>query len=797
MIKNIRFQLEKSRNNTITFRSDDVIAHLYVLEEDVFRVYFPEEQHPLLNKTWTITPGAEDVAKEGRDKDDLSPFDLPTFELKETANEVEIFTEKLKAVVELDGLKFHWYAKINNEWIHVANDRKTQNYNFHKSLGEGVYHYMERDRNESYYGLGEKGGPLNKAGKRYRMQTIDAMGYDAEHTDPLYKHIPYYITYNHDNKIAYGLYYDNYSDAIFDLGNELDNYHGYYRYYQASKGNLDYYFMLGPRIKDVVETFSQLTGQTIMPPKWSLGYSGSTMTYTDAPDAQDQLKKFVELCKEYDIPCDSFQLSSGYTSIGDKRYVFNWDYSKIPSPEEMINNFQENGIRLCANIKPALLKDHPLYEELAANNYFILSKDLNEPEISQFWDDIGSYLDFTNADTFDWWKNKVKEQLLSYGIDSTWNDNNEYEIWDENAQANGFGDMLSVSYIKPIQTMLMMKASYEAQREFYPNVRPYLISRSGAAGMQKYVQTWSGDNFTEWKTIRYNIKMGLSLSMSGVYNFGHDVGGFSGKAPDPELFVRWIQNGIFHPRFTIHSWNDDKTVNVPWMYPEYLELIRELMKKRVKWIPFIYNAMHKAHKDYKPILTPTLYHFDHDANTFEENDDFLVGDQLLIANVVEQGARSRDVYLPDNKHGWYDVNTDKYYEAGTNITADAPLEVIPMYAQAGAIIPIRDGEITFSNKEEERGVLLFPYQQSGVAEEFIYEDDGYTNKYKDGDYTYLKVKMNCSDEWIDITTEVDGDYLLPYDKVTFYLPKEEHRKVKVNGQEGINNHTFVAKVKGR
>ncbi|WP_208586694.1 glycoside hydrolase family 31 protein [Gracilibacillus suaedae] len=791
MIKDINFKLGTVENNTVILRGEDTIAYVYILEDDVFRVYIPEERHPLLNRTWTITPEAEDVAKEGRDKSDLSPFSLPKFQLQETENEIEIFTSKLRVVIDLTGLKFHWFAKVKENWINIANDRKTQNYNFNQNLGTGVYHYMERNPNDYYYGLGEKGGHLNKVGKRYRMKTIDAMGYDAEYTDPLYKHIPYYITYNDHTEIAYGLYYDNYSDAIFDLGNELDNYHGLYRYYHASKGNLDYYFMLGPRIKDVVETFSRLTGKTIMPPKWSLGYSGSTMTYTDAPNAQEQLKKFVESCKEYDIPCDSFQLSSGYTSIGDKRYVFNWDYSKIPSPEDMIKNFQENGIKLCANIKPALLKDHPLYNDLADNNYFIMSKDLNEPEISQFWDDVGSYLDFTNYETFNWWKDKIKEQLLSYGIDSTWNDNNEYEIWDEQAKANGFGEQIPVSYIKPIQTMLMMKASYEAQREFYPEIRPYLISRSGAAGMQKYVQTWSGDNFTEWKTIRFNIKMGLSLSMSGVYNFGHDVGGFSGKAPDPELFIRWIQNGIFHPRFTIHSWNEDKTVNVPWMYPEYLDLIRGLMKERVKWIPFFYNALHKAHKDYKPILTPTFYQFDHDKKAFEENDDFIVGDQLLICNVVEEGARHRDVYLPDNEYGWYDINSDTFYHGGISLTNEAPLDTIPMFAQAGAIIPIRDGEISFSNTEEERGVLLFPYEKSGVSEEYIYEDDGQTNNYKDGEYTYIKIKMACNGEFIDINTEVVGEYQLPYDKITFYLPKVEERKVKINGQISQNHHQFV------
>lgn len=783
MIRDSVFKLVKSKENEVVFTDGESRIQIYILEEDIFRVYIPEEEHVLLEKTWAIAPGAEDIPIEGRSRFDLSPFTLPDYKVVENQSHIEITTTEIKLVVNLQGFKLTWYGMDNGKWKQVANDRKTQSYNFNNSLGEGIYHYLERYSGDYYYGLGEKGGNLNKKGKRYRMLNIDAMGYDAEHTDPLYKHIPYYITYNEETNLSYGLYYDNYSDSIFDMGAELDNYHGHYRYYQAKNGNLDYYFILGPKIKDVVEKYTWLTGKMIMPPKWSLGYSGSTMTYTDLPDAQEQLKKFIESCKEFDIPCDSFQLSSGYTSIGDKRYVFNWDYSKIPTPKEMVENFHENSINLCANIKPCLLQDHPLYKELESKGYFVLSSDGKAAELSQFWDDLGSYLDFTNMDTFNWWKEKVKKQLLAYGIDSTWNDNNEFEIWDEGALAHGFGETIPVSYIKPIQTMLMVKASFEAQREYSPNKRPYLISRSGSAGMQRYVQTWSGDNYTEWKTIRYNIKMGLGLSLSGVYNFGHDVGGFSGNAPDPELMIRWIQNGIFHPRFTIHSWNDDETVNTPWMYPEYLSVIRKLMKERVKWIPYLYHLLHKAHQNYEPILTPTFYHFDHDPKTFEENDDFLVGEDLLICNVVEKGATERKVYLPDNKKGWYDLNSGKFYNGATELIVDAPLEIIPMFAQAGSILPIRDGQINFENKnKEERGLLVFPSMGNSSFENSIYEDDGESLNYQKGEFSYIRTAVKTTEEKVEITITIDGKYTLPYNNITVYLPKTEQRLVYVNGE---------------
>lgn len=159
------------------------------------------------------------------------------------------------------------------------------------------------------------------------------MGYDAASTDPLYKHIPFVIT--HQEHASFGMFYDNLNTSLFDLGNELDNYHRPYRRYKADAGDLDYWVLAGPRILDVTKAFVRLTGRTLFLPKWSLGYSGSTMHYTDAENAQEQLLEFLDLCRQHDIPCDSFQLSSGYTSIGEKRYVFNWNHEKVRTPRRL------------------------------------------------------------------------------------------------------------------------------------------------------------------------------------------------------------------------------------------------------------------------------------------------------------------------------------------------------------------------------------------------------------------------------------------------------------------------------
>lgn len=791
--ENYQFTFLNEANNVLQFElaESNIYAKVMVLETDIIRVLFTDGEELQLDKTWSVAPGQTDVPLEGRKRLDTSGFSLPSYEFSNNNGECTVETSALKLNVDLNGFKISWFYREDSGWVNFANDRKTQAYNLDGSLGEGIVHYLKRDLDEQYFGLGEKTGSVDKHGKRYRMQAIDAMGYDAEYSDPLYKHIPFYITRHRKTGFSFGVFYDNLSSSIFELGTELDNYHELYRYYQAKQGDLDYYIIGGPKVKDVTRKFSWLTGQTIFPPKWSLGYSGSTMSYTDAPDAQMQLNEFLKLCEKHDILCDSFQLSSGYTSIEDKRYVFNWNRSKIPSPKKMVNDFHDKGLRLCANIKPCLLKDHPLFNELKEKKMFITNSHNEEPEMAQFWDEIGAYLDFTNKETYDWWKGQVKEKLLDYGIDSTWNDNNEFEIWSKEAICHGFGSNKEFELIRALHPLLMMKASYEAQLEHNPQLRPYLISRSGSVGMHRYVQTWTGDNRTSWKTLKFNIKMGIGLSLSGIYNFGHDVGGFSGPAPEPELFVRWIQNGIVHPRFTIHSWNDDETVNEPWMYPEVLGSIRELIKFRTKIIPYIYSELRKTSTSYHPIIRPTFYDFEHDETTFEENDDFMLGDSLLVASVVEKGKKEREVYLPNNPGGWYDFHVGTWYEGGKKVEIPAPLHYTPLLAKAGAIIPINEAEVTFSTKNmDERGFLLFPCRGKGKSSYSLYEDDGLTNEYLHT-FAYIHVDMETTEDEIQININKEGSYELPYNQITFHLPEKEQRKLTINGlDQNVGKGTF-------
>jgi alpha-glucosidase len=624
-----------------------------------------------------------------------------------------------------------------------------------------------RDPKEMYFGLGERSGAMDRAGRRFRMRNVDAMGYDARSSDPLYKHIPFYITRRPDGATA-GLFYDTLADCTFDMGSERSNYHGLFRGFAADHGDLDYY-VIGHDIEGIVASFTWLTGRPAFLPRWGLGYSGSTMRYTDQPDAQGAMADFLAKCEEHDILCDSFHLSSGYTSIGDKRYVFHWNRDKFPDPAAFVRSYAEKGVRLIPNIKPALLHDHPMFAE-ARDRGLLIADENGEPEWVQFWGALGAYLDFTNPRTLAWWKEKLTTSLLVPGMAGTWNDNNEFEIASRKARIHGFGTARAAIEMKPLQTLQMMRASREAQLARAPGKRPFLVSRSGAAGTQRYVQTWSGDNYTSWETLKYNIRMGLGLALSGVSNTGHDVGGFDGPKPEAELFVRWVGFGIFMPRFSIHSWNTDGTANEPWMHPEVTAQVRDLIKLRYRLLPYLYDLSYQYAHFYYPIIRPTFFDFPDDPKCFEDSDDMMLGEALLVAAVVEPGATTRDVYLPAGAR-WFDWWSGEHFDGGETVARPAPYDRPPLFAREGCVVALNVAEQHFAARADERGFAVFPLAAGHFAVD-VFDDDGESDV-GPGPQRW-RVEVSCSESAVEIAVTGGPD-------VAVFVPAGEARRVTVSG----------------
>ncbi len=773
-----RFALAERDGARITLTSDGAeVAHVFVLEADIIRVLLLPDGTIRSAPSWAIAPGAEDIAEPGRDRMSTAGFACPAFLLAENDGHLSIETAQLRLEIALDGFQCRWFQREHHDWQMIAADRPTQAYDFGWWDGR-VHHYVARLPGERFFGLGERSGAMDRAGRRFRLANVDAMGYDAESTDPLYKSVPYLLVAA-AHGACHGAFYDSTADGFVDIGQEVDNYHGPYRHFCADSGDFDLYMIAGPDPLTVTQRFTWLTGKPALMPRWSIGYSGSTMSYTDAPDAQEQMGQFLDHLAEHDIGCSSFHLSSGYTSIGTKRYVFTWNRAKFPDPAAFVKRYADAGVRLVPNIKPALLTDHAQYATLAREGMFVHDADGQPTEI-QYWDALGAAVDFTNPAAVTWWQGQVKSALLDYGMAATWNDNNEYEVWDTRALAHGFGTPRPVAEARAVQPLLMMRASRAAQIVHAPDERPYVVTRAGMAGLHRYAQTWTGDNFTSWASLRANIKMGLGLSLSGISNMGHDVGGFAGPRPDPELFLRWVQAGIMMPRFSIHSWNDDGTANEPWMYPEILPQIRILMALRQTLTPFFSDLLVRYHTDYAPVSRPLWLDHPDDPGAWIDGDDHMLGRDLLVALVVEPGATTRTIRFPGADR-WIDCWTGHGYAGGGTATLPAPADALPLlFARAGSGVFVDLARQGHRPEPYDPGVWLFPPPAEGRIE-WAGRDD---------------IDMPTATTW-RVTGDTDATVIklavtsersaLASDTFTLVFPAHEQRTIRVSDAATIED----------
>ncbi|KAJ3079494.1 hypothetical protein HDU99_010762, partial [Rhizoclosmatium hyalinum] len=386
---------------------------------------------------------------------------------------------------------------------------------------------------------------------------MDALGYNPTLTDPLYKLIPFHITLDKTTRVAHGIFYDSFAEGFADFGQEIDAFWGPYRSHTLLNGcGLDMYVFYGPTIAEVVSRYTALVGRPALPPKYALGYLASAMGYAESENAQELIAALPALCRKWDIPCDLLHLSSGYTvdPWTGARNVFTWNKTRFPDPEKLIKDLRSEGIRISANVKPWLLSQHPHYQHVYDADGFIKNSEVtNKPRTTRLWSagngatSTGSYFDLSSDSGRAFWKQGVTS-LLHLGIESIWNDNNEFSLPDNHdtyAHTNRDGSSSTVGAAgRGLQTLLMASASHEAMLSAFPTRRPFLITRSGVSGVQRYAaQSWSGDNYTSWDTLKHNIPMGLNCGLSGIVGYGHDVGGFVGPRPGPELFVRWVQNG--------------------------------------------------------------------------------------------------------------------------------------------------------------------------------------------------------------------------------------------------------------
>ena len=664
-----------------------------------------------------------------------------------------------------------------------------------------VTHYSAMDEEDCFYGFGEKTGVLNKNKKFLRQRATDAMGYDAEKMDTLYKHIPFYIRLSRASRKAVGVFYNNFYESVFNMGCEKSNYWPRYSYWQADGGDIDLFLIAGGTIRRVVDNYTLLTGRPALLPKRALGYQGSSMYYPELEkDSDDAVLDFIDTIKEEGFPIDGFHLSSGYTSYHNKRCVFTWNTDRFKDPRAYFAAMNEKGAQNVPNVKPGVLLCHPRFEEFNACGVFVRDSEQDTYAVGKWWGGDGAFWDYTSPAGRSAWKKFLTEAIIDVGTDSIWDDNCEYDsLLDKDARCDFDGKGGTIGQLKPLMSTLMCKVGAEAVVEHDPKARPYIVCRSGSAGIQKYAQTWCGDNFTSWKTLRYNIPIITGMGLSGQPNEGADIGGFHGPAPSEELFVRWVQNGIFQPRFSIHSASNDNTVTEPWMYRGSAGLIRDAILLRYRFTPYLYSAEYEASQTGAPIMRPLVYEFQDDPNVYDESFEFLFGRDILVANVLEPGARTWKVYLPAGTR-WYDWNNNfACYEGGQTIEIPVEISTIPLFLREGAIVPMASNQL-MSMANDHMTSLHLTVVPGADSSYTLYDDDGVTNDFKAGVCRKTEITVS-GDSVVSVAFAAEGSYTDFVEDVTVEMVRKDRSPfwVALDGRKlehYLNRRKFDAAAEG-
>lgn len=607
------------------------------------------------------------------------------------------------------------------------------------------------NKNHYYYGLGQKTGFLDKKGREYVMWNTD----EPSHTplrDPLYVSIPFFI--EHMPSVgSFGLFADRTCRLSFDLGckksDELR--------ITADDNEIEYYIFCGEDIKSVVSQYTALTGRMQLPPKWALGYQQSRYSYDDEESVLDVAREF----RERNIPCDAVYLDIDYMS-GYR--VFTWNKKNFKNHEKMIKKLSGMNFKTVVIIDPAVKRDifYSVYKDGSQKDLFCKTTK-NKAYIGEAWAGSSVYPDFFKSATKHWWSQNHRG-LFSDGVSGIWNDMNEPTDFSQekpgdrttatvpdDVAVDRDGIKLTFKNCHNAYGLEMCKATYHAFSVHKPDSRPFILTRSAYAGIQKYAAVWCGDNHSWWEQLASSIPMYINLGLSGVAFCGGDAGGFQENA-SPELFARWIQMASFVPFFRGHS-NKGTKPHEPWRFGQEVENIcRKYISLRYEFMPYIYTEVKRACKSGLPVMRPLVLEYPNDENTFTMDDQFMLGENLLVAPVLKPGVSKRIVYLPEGD--WYDYWTDRIFAGREFYITDCPLDTMPLFVRAGSIIP--KGGAVQSLSEQKKGELYINAYKGADASYTLYEDDGLSVDYKNGNYLETTFRFDNAADKVQISAQKGG-----------------------------------------
>jgi alpha-glucosidase len=710
-------RLEKTEKTVTLQCRDNSQVQLTILAPDLIRVRaaftapIPQKDH-----SWAI-------AKEN--------WETPRWSVNETKDLITITTDELEVAITRSPLLIEFRDARTHQV--VSADERPMSYDpkgqlaeimFDPKAGSFVAAAKKLGFNEHFYGLGEKASRLDKRRSSFVNWNSDTPGYN-EGKDPIYQTILFYIGLQRG--IAYGIFFDNSYRSYFNFGKTSQE----RVWFGAEGGEMNYYFFYGPSIKKILGRYADLTGHMPLPPLWALGNQQSRWSYYPDTMVEEVVKEY----RERDLPLDVVYLDIDYMN-GYR--VFTFDKERFPDPKGLTDKLKKQGVKVVTIVDPGI-KDasgegYQAFDEGLAKNFFQHRRNgaLFVPKV---WPGESVFVDYTIPEARRWWGD-LHRVYTDNGIAGIWNDMNEPADF---VDQTGKNQLDVVSYDEGEKTthaknrntfaLLMARATREGLERLQPDRRPYVITRAAYAGIQRFSTMWTGDTNSTWEALSLNIPMFTSLGLSGEPFVGSDIGGFIGRG-NGELLVRSYQIGFLAPFCRNHKQNDGYDQE-PWRFGKYYEdIIRKYLKLRYTLLPFLYTTLEEAHRTGIPLFRPLLLNYQDDPSTYNLDDEFMIGDDLLVAPILKPDVTRRLVYLPAGS--WYDYWTNKTYSGGTMISVEAPLDMVPMFVRAGAVIPTGPSMNYVGEKPVDPITFNIYPDDSGKASGSLYEDDGLSPAYTTG-----------------------------------------------------------------
>jgi alpha-glucosidase len=700
--------------------------------------------------------------------------DEVAFVVQRSPEAVRLRTEAMVVTLGLDPFRLDVHRADGSPVVETAEDADGRPWAY-ATLNDAFTVRRRCRQEDAFYGLGEKTGRHNRRGRDFTLWNTDVLdpAATAEFTagrppgdpradrtstefDPYYISIPFFYHQSTPAGTMAGSFVDNGYRGDYEFSHAAE-----YRIHFAG-GQYTEYIFAGPGMPAILAAYTRLTGRAAPPPLWSLGYHQCRwFRYT-----QDAVEGIARRHRTEQIPCDALWLDIEYMS-GYR--VFTWDTDAFPDVAGMLRRMAGDGFRVVTIVDPGV-KHEPGYAifDQAVERDVLCRTEGGDTYIGQVWPGNTAFPDFVTEQARAWWGELNADHVRS-GLAGIWNDMNEPATGaiDPRAMRFGRGRYPHERYHNQYALLMAMGTTAGLLRAM-PQLRTFVLSRAGFAGIQRYAANWLGDNLSRWDHLWLSIPMTMGLGVSGQPFAGADIGGFHGHA-EAELFLRWMQYGTLTPFCRNHS-EIGNVDQYGWSFGDAIRnLVREAIRLRYRLLPYLYAAFLHAAESGAPVQRPLVFDHQYDPAVYDLDDEYLLGPDLLVAPVVAAGTTARHVYLPAGD--WYDWHTGDRLAGGAYVLTPTPRDRIPLYARGGAVIPMWP-EAPASTAGHHPAVVelhLFVPGADGTHRALLQEDDGLTRAALRGARLRTVFTVTRAGDRVTLRADVDGDGFPEFARTAFHL----------------------------